>query len=139
MGGSRQASLLLWKSAGAQKAHAKKKRPSLFIPNAGDVPVAFPRVRSGCTFFLVGSLETDCYWEKRERRGGHRKVFQLKPEQNGVTKISFDRKDITLLSTCRRVSPGCGEPGGIVLKPASEKRRNRETAEDSARRKTRSL
>ena len=26
-------------------------------------------------------------------------MFQPKPEQNGVTKISFDRKDIMLLST----------------------------------------
>ena len=31
--------------------------------------------------------------------GGCRRAFQPKPEQNGVTKISFDRKDITLLST----------------------------------------
>ena len=53
-GRSRQASLLLQKGTGAQKAPAKKKRPSLFIPNAGDVPVPFPLVRSGSTFFLVG-------------------------------------------------------------------------------------
>ena len=37
------------------------------------------------------------------RRGkeeaGCRKAFQSKLEQNGVTKISFDRKDIMLLST----------------------------------------
>ena len=81
---SQQGSLLLQKGVGTQKACAKKKRPSLFIPNAGDVPVPFPLVRSG-------------HRGKEER--GHRKVFQLKPEQNGVTKISFDRKNITLLST----------------------------------------
>ena len=52
-GRSRQGSLLKQKGAGAQKARSKKKRPSLFIPNAGDVPVPFPLVRSGCTFFLV--------------------------------------------------------------------------------------
>ena len=34
-----------------------------------------------------------------KEEGGRRKVFQLKPEQNGVTKISFDRKDSTLPST----------------------------------------
>jgi len=52
-GRSRQGSLLLQKGAGTQKVHAKKKRPSLFIPNAGDVPVPFPVVRSGHTFFSV--------------------------------------------------------------------------------------
>lgn len=31
--------------------------------------------------------------------GCRRKAFQQKPEQNGVTKNSFDRKDIMLLST----------------------------------------
>ena len=35
-----------------------------------------------------------CSWEKREGGGGRRWAFQLKPEQNGVTKISFVRKDI---------------------------------------------
>ena len=48
---------------------------------------------------LLGQFETNCYWEKRERGGGRRRAFQLKQEQNGVTKISFDRKDIMLLST----------------------------------------
>ena len=35
---------------------------------------------------------------RRGKDGGgcHRKAFQLKLEQNGVTKISFDRKDIML-------------------------------------------
>ena len=37
----------------------------------------------------------------RRGKGGwcRRKAVQLKPEQNGVTKISFSRKDIMLLST----------------------------------------
>ena len=35
------------------EGHAKKTRPSLSIPNAGDIPVPFPLVRSGCTFFSV--------------------------------------------------------------------------------------
>ena len=97
------------KGAGTQKGYsksrAKKKRPSLFIPNAGDVPVPFPLVRSECTFFWVGQFETNCYWEKRERGGGWQeggsagRWFSQKPEQNGVTKMSFDKKDIMLLST----------------------------------------
>ena len=53
-GRSRQGSLFLQKGIGTQKAHAKKKRPSLFIPNVGDVPVPFPLVRSGHTFFSIG-------------------------------------------------------------------------------------
>ena len=53
-GRSRQGSFLLQEGAGAQKAPAKKKRPSLLVPSAGDGPVPFPLVRSGRTFFLVG-------------------------------------------------------------------------------------
>ena len=34
-----------------------------------------------------------------KEEGGHRKAFHPKPEQNRVTKISFDRKDIMLLFT----------------------------------------
>ena len=30
----------------------------------------------------LGQFETNCYWEKRERGGGCRSPFQLKPEQN---------------------------------------------------------
>ena len=52
-GRSQQGSLLLHKGAGAQKARTKKKRPSLFIPNAGDVPVPFPLVRSGAHSWLA--------------------------------------------------------------------------------------
>ena len=50
-----------------------------------------------------------------ERRGGgevRRKVFQPKLEQNGVTKISFDRKDIMLLSTPVRGRGSLGEGNG---------------------------
>ena len=42
--------------------------------------------------------------EEGKGRVVRRKAFQPKPEQNGVTKISFDRKDIMLLST---ISSGC--------------------------------
>ena len=58
-----------------------------------------PWGRSGRTFFSVGSFETNCYWEKRERGGGRRRVSPLQLEQSGVTKVSFDRKDVMLLST----------------------------------------
>ena len=81
-----------------QKAQAKKKIPSLFIPNAGEGPVPFPWVRSGAHSSQLANWN-NCCWEKRERRGGHRRAFQPKPEQIRVTKISFDRKDIILLST----------------------------------------
>ena len=37
-----------------KKCTLQTKDPPLFIPNAGDVPVPFPWVRSGHTFFPVG-------------------------------------------------------------------------------------
>ena len=71
MGRPRQGSFLLQEAPVLKKrAHVKKERPSLCIPNAGDGPVPFPWVRSGRTFFSGGSFETDCYWEKRERGQG---------------------------------------------------------------------
>lgn len=80
------------KGAGAQKA--KKQRPSLLIPSARDGAVPFPRVGSGHTFLSLGSFETLCSWEKRERGGGGRRVSRLKGEQSGVARISFDGKDM---------------------------------------------
>ena len=53
-GRSQQGSLLLQTDEGTQKACTKKKRHSLFIPNSGGIPVPFPLVRSGRTFFSVG-------------------------------------------------------------------------------------
>ena len=38
----------------SKKRARRTKNPPLFIPNAGDVPVPFPLVRSGCTFFSIG-------------------------------------------------------------------------------------
>ena len=46
----------------------------------------------------------------RRWEGGRRKAFQLKLEQNGVTKIFFDRKDIMLLSTVTRLWSGTYSP-----------------------------
>ena len=81
------------------KGPCKEERTLPIDPNAGEGPVPFPWVGSGRTFFSVGSFGAHWCWEKRERGGGCRRAFQLKPEQNGGTEISFDRKDIMLLST----------------------------------------
>ena len=51
---------------GSKSARPTKDPP--FIPNAGGGPAPLPWVRSGRTFFPVGSFETNCSWEKRERR-----------------------------------------------------------------------
>lgn len=54
-------------STSAEGRGRKREDPSLFIPEAGGVPVPFPGVKFGHTFFSVGSCETNCYWEKRGR------------------------------------------------------------------------
>lgn len=97
-GRSRQGSFLLQEGAGAQKAPAKKKRPSLLVPSTGDGPVPFPWVRPGRKLFSVGSFETDLLGEAGKRRGSQEGVSAMR-EQHGVTKVSFDRKDVILLST----------------------------------------
>ena len=53
---------------------------------------------------------------RRGKGGRCRKAFQLKPEHNGVPKISFDRKDIMLLSTPGRI---LGVIGGIFRETRS--------------------
>ena len=121
MGRSRQGAFLLQKGASAQKALAKKTRPSLRIPNSGDGPVPFPWVRSGCTFSSGGSFETNCCWEKRGRGGGRRKAFQPKPEHNGVPKVSLDGKDM-LLSTPGRAVPASQSPGLDLLHSGQQPR-----------------
>lgn len=95
---SRQGSLLLQKGAGAPKSVCRTKDPPLLLPNAGDVPVPYPLARSA-HILPDGLIATNCCWEKRQRGRGSQGAFPLKPEENGVTKISFDRKDIMLLST----------------------------------------
>ena len=111
MGGSRQASLLLWKSAGAQKAHAKKKRPSLFIPNAGDVPVPFPRVRSGRTFPPLAHLKQMVTGRRGKEEGVAGGRFSRNQNRGKTESPSFDRRDVTLLSTTRHsgVAVSCGK------------------------------
>ena len=95
-GRSQQGSLLLQKGAGIQKAHARKKRPSLFIPNTDDVPVGSGQ---GTHSSRLANLKQIVPGRRGKEDGGRRRVFQPKLEQNGVAKISFDRQDIMLLST----------------------------------------
>ena len=68
-GRSRQGSFLLQKGVGAPEKACPTKDPP-FIPNAGGGPAPLPWVRSGLTFFPVGSFETNCSREKRESGGG---------------------------------------------------------------------
>lgn len=115
-----QGAFLLHEGAGAQKSRAPNKGPSPFLRKAGDGPVPFPRVGSGRTFFPGGSFETNCSWEKRERGGGRRRAFRLKPEHNGVPKASCDREDVVSSPcTCVRhlVSP---HPGKGKRAPSSQ-------------------
>ena len=67
----------------------------------------------------LASLKQIVTGRRGKEEGGLKKAFQPKPEQNGVTKISFDRKDIMLLSTVpnSRVSPG--KPSPLHLLQAS--------------------
>ena len=71
-------------------------------PKAGSTSVPFPLVRSGRTFFSIGSfahiLLHWLIWNKlllgEEGKGKQRRVSQKQEEQNGVTKATFDRKDV---------------------------------------------
>ena len=82
----------------SKKCTRQTKDPPLFLPNAGDAPVPFPWVRSGRTFFPVGSLKQIVAGKRGKQEGGRRGI-SAETEQNGVAKISFDTKDIMLLST----------------------------------------
>ena len=101
-GRSRQGSFLVQKGAGAQKVQARKRRASLFIPKAGEVPVPFPLVRSGAHSSRLANLKQAVAGRKGKRWAagqGRRRAFQPKAEKNGVTRISFGRKDIMLRLT----------------------------------------
>ena len=56
----------------------------------------------------LANLKQTAPGRRGKEEGGLRKAFQLKLEQNGVTKVSFDRKAIMLLST--HVSPTVCDP-----------------------------
>ena len=92
-GTSRQGSLLLQKGAVTPKAHAKKKRPPCLSLTQVMYLSTSHGSRQGSRCSLLAGVGGG-----RWGGGGRRKVFHPKPEQNGVTKISFDRKDIMLLS-----------------------------------------
>ena len=95
-GRSRQGSLLLQKGAGTPKSAHTKQRT---LPYLSLIQVLYlsPFHRSG-----QGAHSSQLANLKQivtGRRGKEEGRSQPKPEQNGVTKISFDRKDIMLLST----------------------------------------
>lgn len=56
------------KGSGTQKVHAKKKRPSLFIPNAGDVPVSTHWSGQGAHSSRLANLKL-LLGEEGKRRG----------------------------------------------------------------------
>ena len=47
----------------------------------------------------LANLKQTVTGRRGKEEGGHRKAFWPKPEQNGVTKMTFDRKAIMLLPT----------------------------------------
>ena len=98
-GRSLQGSLHLQKGVGAQRVCAKKQRLSLSIPSrwcTGPLPIGQVGVHILLSWLIWNKL---LLGEEGKRWGDCRKAFQLKSEQNGMTKSSFDRKDIMLLST----------------------------------------
>ena len=98
--GRSRPALPLQKGAGAHPARGSRDPPCLSLTRG--CTCALPGGQGRAHILLGGLVETGCSWEKRERGGGRRRAFQSKPECNGVTKISLDRRDIMLLSTIRR-------------------------------------
>ena len=84
----------------AQRAPAKKKSPSLFIPKAGDVTAPRHGPGQGAHSSPLANLKRIV--TGRRGKGGAARHFSQNGEQNAVTKISFDRQDIMLLSTTIR-------------------------------------
>ena len=94
-GGSWQGSLLLQKGANAEKALSKKEDPP---PHLSLTQVVYlpPSHWSGQGTHSSQSATLKQIVTGRREKGarGQRRVSQTKQEQNGVTKASFDRKDI---------------------------------------------
>ena len=89
------------KGTGPPKSTCRTKDPPLFIPKAGDVPVPFHGSGQGTPSSWSADRNKLLLGEEGKRKGveGGRRAFQPKPEPNGVTKISFDRRDMMSLST----------------------------------------
>ena len=84
--------------------HTMKKRPSLFIPNAGDVPVPFPFVRSGSTFFCWLIQDKLLMGEEGKRRGVTGRRFSWNWNKMELPRFPLIEKDIRLLSILWRSS-----------------------------------
>ena len=102
-GRSRQGSLLLQKGAGTQKAREEKTLP--IYPECRWYTCPLPTGQVRAHILLSWRIETNCCWEKRERGGGRRRASQLKPEPNGTTEISFDRKDVLIFTQPFLITP----------------------------------
>ena len=94
-GRSRQGSLLLQKGAGTPKsAHAEQRT----LPYLSLMRVIYLSGQGAQSSQLANLKHTVS--GRRGREGGwSQEGISAEPEQNGVTKISFDRKDIMLCST----------------------------------------
>ena len=82
------------------KKHAQRRKdpPYLSLTQVIYLPLPIGQVRA---HILPGWLiETNCGKEVNKKRVAG--AFRPKPAKNGVTKISFDRKDVALLSTSWR-------------------------------------
>ena len=95
-GRSQQASLLLQKGAGTPKsAHAEQRTlPYLSLMQVMHLS-PFHWSGQGAHSSPLANLKQIVTGRRGKEEGGLRKAFQ----QNRVTKVSFDRKDIMLLST----------------------------------------
>ena len=94
---SRQGSLLLQKGTGTPKSvHAKQRTLPYLSLRQMIYPIGQVRAHTLPRWLIWNTL---LMGEKgKGRSGGHRKA---KPEQNGVTKISFDRKDTIAGPHCK--------------------------------------
>lgn len=109
---SRQGSLLLQKGAGTPKSVRAEQRTLPYL-SLTQVMYLSPSHGSGqgAHSSRLANLEQIVTGKIGKEEGGLAGLIQrrLEPEQNGVTKISFDRKDTLLLSTTPSELLGWGE------------------------------
>ena len=104
-------SFLLREDAGLKKREREEKKPPVLRPNAGDVPVPFPRVRSGRTFPPLAHLKQMVTGRRGKEEGVAGGRFSRNQNRGKTESPSFDRRDVTLLSTTRHsgVAVSCGK------------------------------
>ena len=122
---SQQGSLLLQKGSGTLKSVLAEQRTLPYL-SLMQVIYLSPSYWSGqgAHSSWLDNLKQIVTERRGKEEGGHRKAFQ----QNGVIKISFDRKDIMLLSTlwCTCPRPAVlewsreGFPGALRAKSVSQ-------------------